>query len=230
MDLAKESLERKRVAVTDYFNRNLYPYTRRYLPRGFKNHFSTIGVNGGNEMIRNFTNDTEDISTEFGKEFAKELLTYMRERLKVYQEETGHLYNLEATPAEGTTYRFAKIDKKMYPDIIQAGSGENVYYTNSTQLPASYTTDPFEALDLQDELQTMYTGGTVLHLYTSEDIKDKDVARNIVKKVAENYRLPYFTITPVFSVCPTHGYIPGEHEYCPHCDDEILNKINCKGE
>ncbi len=228
MDLAKSTLEKKRVFIQEMYNRGLYPYTKRYLP-GFNNHFSTIGVNGINEMIRNFTNDKHDISDGFGSQFACELLDFMRERLKSYQEETGNLYNLEATPAEGTTYRFAKEDKKRYPDILQAGSGKNIYYTNSSQLPVDFTEDPFEALDLQDELQCKYTGGTVLHLYMSERISSPEACRKLVKNVITNYKLPYITVTPVFSVCPKHGYISGEYEFCPYCDEELITKYE-KGE
>ena len=224
MDLAKSTLEKKRKFVQEMYDRGLYPYTKRYLP-GFNNHFSTIGVNGMNEMIRNFTSDRENIATEWGVEFAKEILEFMRERLKKYQEETGNLYNLEATPAEGTTYRFAKEDKKRFPNIIQAGFEDAPYYTNSTQLPADYTDDPFEALELQDELQTLYTGGTVLHLYMSEKLSSPEAAKRLVKKAISNFRLPYISITPVFSVCPKHGYIPGEHEYCPYCDAELLEEM-----
>ena len=227
MDLAKSTLEKKREFVQEMYDRGLYPYTRRYLP-GFNNHFSTIGVNGMNEMIRNFTGDRENIATEKGIEFAKEVLEFMRERLKIYQEETGNLYNLEATPAEGTTYRFAKEDKKRFPDIIQAGFEDAPYYTNSSQLPVDYTDDPFEALELQDELQTMYTGGTVLHLYMSEKLSSPEAAKNLVKKAITNFRLPYISITPVFSVCPKHGYIAGEHEYCPYCDEELLEELENK--
>jgi len=224
MDLAKSTLEKKRKFVQEMYDRGLYPYTKRYLP-GFNNHFSTIGVNGMNEMIRNFTSDRENIATKWGVEFAKEVLEFMRERLKKYQEETGNLYNLEATPAEGTTYRFAKEDKKRFPNIIQAGFEDAPYYTNSSQLPVDYTDDPFEALELQDELQTMYTGGTVLHLYMSEKLSSPEAAKNLVKKAISNFKLPYISITPVFSVCPKHGYIPGEHEYCPYCDEELLEEI-----
>ncbi|MFK5881474.1 MAG: ribonucleoside triphosphate reductase [Sulfurospirillum sp.] len=223
MDLAKSTLEKKRVFVQEMYDRGLYPYTARYLP-GFNNHFSTIGVNGVNEMIRNFTNDKHNISDEFGMKFATELLDFMRQKMLGYQEETGNLYNLEATPAEGTTYRFAKEDKKRYPDIMQAGMGDNIYYTNSSQLPADFTDDPFEALDLQDDLQCEYTGGTVLHLYMKERISSTEACRQMVKNVISNYRMPYLTITPVFSVCEKHGYISGEHEYCPYCDKELIEK------
>lgn len=223
MELAKKSLELKRQTITMHLERGLYPYTKRYLGR-FRSHFSTIGVNGINEMIRNFTNDKEDITTEWGREFAKKLLTHMREKLVAFQEETGNMYNLEATPAEGTTYRFAREDQKRYPDIIQAGTKEAPYYTNSSQLPVGFTDDPFVALDYQDELQTQYTGGTVLHLYMSERISSSEACKNLVRRVLENYRLPYVSITPVYSICPKHGYIPGEHKYCPICDQELLDR------
>jgi ribonucleoside-triphosphate reductase len=207
----------------------LYPYTARYLKQGFRNHFSTIGVNGMNEMIRNFTDDKHDITTDFGIQMAKELLDFMRERMRRFQEETGNLYNLEATPAEGTTYRLAREDKKRYPDIIQAGEGDAVYYTNSSQLPVDFTHDPFEALELQDELQCKYTGGTVLHLYMGERISSPEACRELIKRVLTNYRLPYVTVTPLFSVCDKHGYLSGEHEYCPLCDEELIIKHK-KGE
>ncbi len=222
MDMAKSTLEKKRVFIQDMYDRGLYPYTFRYLP-GFNNHFSTIGINGINEMIRNFTAEKEDISTEEGVKMAGMLLEHMRDRIIGYQEETGNLYNLEATPAEGTTYRFAREDKKRYPEIIQAGSAEQNYYTNSSQLPANYTSDPFEALDLQDDLQCKYTGGTVLHLYMNERLSSADSCRKLIKKVLSSNKLPYITISPLFSVCDTHGYISGEHEYCPKCDEEILH-------
>lgn len=223
MQIAYSTLEKKRVFVQEMFERGLYPYTKRYLS-GFKNHFSTIGVNGMNEMVRNFTHDTQDLSSREGIEFTLKLLEHMRTTMRSFQEESGNLYNLEATPAEGTTYRFAKEDKKRYPQILQAGEGDNVYYTNSSQLPADYTNDPFEALDMQDELQCKYTGGTVLHLYMSERISSVEACRRMVKNVITNHRLPYITITPLFSVCPIHGYLQGEHEYCPKCDDVILSK------
>lgn len=216
MELAKSTLEKKRVFVQQMYDRGLYPYTHRYLPF-FRNHFSTIGVNGMNEMIRNFTDDEFNIADEFGLEFALEILEFMRGKLQKYQEETGNLYNLEATPAEGTTYRLAKEDKRRYPDIIQAGTGENIYYTNSSQLPANYTDDPFEALDLQDDLQCKYTGGTVLHLYMSEKISSAEACKRLIKNVITNYKLPYITVTPVFSVCSEHGYLNGEQEKCPTC-------------
>jgi ribonucleoside-triphosphate reductase len=223
MKLAKSTLEKKRVFVQEMYERGLYPYTARYLP-GFNNHFSTIGVNGVNELIKNFTQGEHDIADDFGTKFARELLEFMRQKMVEFQEETGNLYNLEATPAEGTTYRFAKEDKKRYPDIIQAGMEENIYYTNSSQLPANFTDDPFEALDLQDDLQCAYTGGTVLHLYMRERISSVEACRMMVKNVISNYRMPYLTITPVFSVCQKHGYISGEHEFCPLCDKELLEQ------
>ncbi len=221
MDLAKTSLETKRRCVQEMYDRGLYPYTRRYLPH-FRNHFSTIGVNGMNEMVRNFTGGAFDVTDARGMALCEDILDQMRHRLKTYQEETGHLYNLEATPAEGTTYRFAKEDARRYPGIVQAGLGQNIYYTNSSQLPVGYTEDPFEALDLQDRLQCKYTGGTVLHLYMSERISSGEACKRLVRKVIENYRLPYITITPVFSVCETHGYLSGEQATCPSCGKETL--------
>ena len=223
MDMAKSTLEKKRVFVQDMYERGLYPYTARYLPH-FNNHFSTIGINGMNEMVRNFSYDEFDISDPQGDEMVMEMLSHMRDKMRSYQEETGNLYNLEATPAEGTTYRFAKEDKKRYVDIIQAGNGKNVYYTNSSQLPADYTDDPFEALDMQDEMQCAYTGGTVLHLYMRERISSAEACRKLIKSVISNYRMPYITVTPVFSVCEKHGYISGEHEYCPKCDEELMKE------
>ncbi len=222
MNYAKSTLEKKRVFIQEMYDRGLFPYTKRYLP-GFKNHFSTIGVNGINEMIRNFTSDSYDISSNEGISFTTEILNHIREKMVEYQEETGNLYNLEATPAEGTTYRFAKEDKKRYGDsIIQAGKDENIYYTNSSQIPVDLTNDPFEALELQDDLQCKYTGGTVLHLYMQEQVSSTEACRKLVKNVISNFRLPYITITPLFSVCPKHGYIAGEHEFCPKCDEELM--------
>ncbi|MDD5372609.1 MAG: ribonucleoside triphosphate reductase [Sulfurimonas sp.] len=228
MEHARHTLEKKRVFIQEMYERGLYPYTKRYLP-GFRNHFSTIGVNGINEMIRNFTSDSYDISSKDGIEFATEILNYMRNRMVEFQEESGNLYNLEATPAEGTTYRFAKEDKKRYGDsILQAGMGDNIYYTNSSQIPVDLTNDPFEALSLQDDLQCKYTGGTVLHLYMQEKISSTEACRKLVKNVITNFRLPYITVTPLFSVCPKHGYIAGEHEFCPKCDEELLSEIDIK--
>lgn len=226
-DMAKESLEIKRKVVQRLMDNGLFPYTKRYLGK-LRNHFSTIGVNGINEMIRNFTDDKEDITTEFGHQFAVRFLDHLRERMKGYQEETGSLYNLEATPAEGTTYRFAREDKKRYPDIIQAGTKDRPYYTNSSQLPVGFTADPFEALTRQDDLQTKYTGGTVLHLYMEEQVSSPEVCRNLVRTALTNFRLPYITITPTFSICPKHGYLAGEHEYCPKCDAELIAELESK--
>ena len=223
-DMAKDSLEIKRKVVQRLMDDGLFPYTRRYLGK-LRNHFSTIGVNGINEMIRNFTDDKDDITTEFGHRFALRLLDHLRERMKSYQEETGSLYNLEATPAEGTTYRFAREDRKRYPDIIQAGTPEHPYYTNSSQLPVGYTDDPFEALRCQDDLQIRYTGGTVLHLYMQEQISSPEACRKLVKTALTNFRLPYLTITPTFSICPKHGYLAGEHEFCPVCDEELMAEM-----
>ena len=219
MDMAKVSLEIKRKLIQRLIDQGLFPYTKRYLGT-LRNHFSTIGVNGINEMIRNFTNDEHEIADEWGQAFAVKFLDYIRDRLVKIQEETGHMYNLEATPAEGATTRFAREDKKRFADIIQAGPKENPFYTNSSQLPVGYTDDPFEALELQSTLQTKYTGGTVLHLYMGQRISSAKVCRDIVKRVLTNYRLPYVTITPTFSICPKHGYISGEHKYCPICDEE----------
>ena len=222
--LAKSTLEKKRKTVQELYDRGLYPYTARYL-KHFNNHFSTIGVNGANEMIRNFTDDACDITSPFGKDFAARLLDHIRARMREFQEQSGNLYNLEATPAEGTTYRFAKEDKKRYPKIIQAGFGENIYYTNSTQVPASFSSDPFAALLAQDSLQTKYTGGTVLHLYMKERLSGAAAAKALIRRSLEQFRLPYITLTPVFSVCEKHGYLAGEHEFCPRCDEEILDDL-----
>ncbi len=221
MAISMSTLEKKRVFIQEMYDRGLFPYTKRYLPH-FRNHFSTIGVNGMNEMVRNFTNDNEDITSSFGNDFCVEILDYIRNRMKEFQETTGNLYNLEATPAEGTTYRFAKEDKKRFDKIIQAGQNENIYYTNSSQIPVDFTQDPFEALLMQDELQCKYTGGTVLHLYMNERISSSEACKNFVKTVLSNFKLPYITVTPVFSVCPVHGYLNGEHEYCPKCDELII--------
>ncbi len=225
LELAKSSLEKKRQFIQELYDRGLFPYTKRYLPH-FRNHFSTIGVNGIHELIRNYSSDQLSIADAEGREFALKLLDHLRGKIKQFQEETGNLYNLEATPAEGTTYRFAKEDKKRFNDILQAGYEDHIYYTNSSQLPAHYTDDPFEALSLQDELQCKYTGGTVFHLYMREKISSPEACRNLVRKVLSNFRLPYITVTPVFSICRIHGYLSGEHEYCPKCDASILNEIS----
>lgn len=221
MDLAKESLEIKRKVVENFTEKGLYPYSRHYLDSVKKmrnvywgNHFSTIGLIGMNECLLNFID--KDITAQAGQKFAMEVLDFMRDRLVGYQEETGNLYNLEATPAEGLSRRFAIIDKKRFPDIATAGDKEP-YYTNSSQLPVGFTNDLFEALKLQDNLQTKYTGGTVLHGFIGERINDHEIIKNLLKKIFGQYHLPYFTITPTFSICPNHGYVSGEHFTCPHC-------------
>lgn len=221
LELARNSLEIKRKVIERHIDAGLFPYTKRYLGT-LRNHFSTIGVNGINELIRNFSKDSEDITTDFGHAFACRLLDHVRERMVAFQEQTGHLYNLEATPAEGTTYRFAKEDLKRYPNILQAGTVEKSYYTNSSQLPVGYTDDPFQALEMQEELQTKYTGGTVLHLYLGEQVSNAEACKRLVRRALENFRQPYITITPTFSICPTHGYLSGEHEFCPKCDNALI--------
>ena len=223
LDMGRNGLEIKRKEIQRLMDNGLFPYTRRYLGT-LRNHFSTLGINGVNEMIRNFTDDEHDITTEWGHAFAVRLLDHIRVRIAAYQEETGHLYNLEATPAEGTTYRFAKEDARRYPGIIQAGSADSPYYTNSTQLPVGFTDDAFEALERQDDLQTKYTGGTVLHLYMTEHISSAVACRTLVRRALERFRLPYITVTPTFSICPKHGYLAGEHEFCPVCDEEALSR------
>jgi anaerobic ribonucleoside-triphosphate reductase len=223
LGIARNSLEIKRKVIGRHMDQGLFPYTKRFLGT-LRNHFSTIGVNGINEMIRNFTADAEDITTPRGRALAARFLDRVRERMVAFQEQTGHMYNLEATPAEGTTYRFAREDRKRYPRIIQAGTEDAPYYTNSSQLPAGYTDDPFHALEMQEELQSKYTGGTVLHLYMSEHISSVDACKRLVRRSLTNFRLPYITVTPIFSICPKHGYIPGEHEFCPACDQELIAK------
>ena len=223
LDLARDSLEIKRKVIQGYIDGGLYPYTKRYLGT-LRNHFSTIGVNGVNEMIRNFSGGTEDITTPWGEAFALRWLQHIRARMTEFQEGTGHLFNLEATPAEGTTYRFAKEDRRRYPGILQAGSECQPYYTNSTQLPVGFTSDPFEALARQEPLQCLYTGGTVLHLYLGERLPDAQACRSLVRRALENFRLPYITVTPTFSICPVHGYLSGEHHFCPQCDELALQR------
>lgn len=223
LDLAKQSLEIKRKVIQRHIDQGLFPYTKRYLGT-LRNHFSTIGVNGINEMIRNFTGATDDITTDWGHAFAVRFLDHVRERLVQFQAETDHMYNLEATPAEGTTYRFAKEDKKRFPNILQAGTPKNPYYTNSSQLPVGFTDDPFQALEMQEDLQKKYTGGTVLHLYMNEAISSAEACRDLVRRTLTRFRLPYITITPTFSICPKHGYIPGRHDFCPICDAELIAK------
>ena len=223
LDLGRDVLEKKRVVVQHYIDEGLYPYTRRYLGT-LRNHFSTLGVNGINEMIRNFSHDQHDITTPTGHTLALGLLDHVRTRMTEFQEATGHLYNLEATPAEGTTYRFAREDKKRWPDISQAGTPEQPYYTNSSQLPVGYTDDPFAALEMQEALQSRYTGGTVLHLYMNEAISSAQACKQLVHRALAGFRLPYITITPTFSICPKHGYLSGHHEFCPKCDELLLNE------
>ena len=223
LDLARDSLETKRKVIQGYIDGGLYPYTKRYLGT-LRNHFSTIGVNGVNEMIRNFSGGTENITTPWGEAFALRWLQHIRVRMTEFQEGTGHLFNLEATPAEGTTYRFAKEDRRRYPGILQAGSERQPYYTNSTQLPVGFTSDPFEALARQEPLQRLYTGGTVLHLYLGERLPDAQACRSLVRRALENFRLPYITVTPTFSICPVHGYLSGEHQFCPQCDELALQR------
>ena len=229
MELAMESLEVKRKVIQHHMDAGLYPYTKRYLGT-LRNHFSTIGLNGLHEMLRNFSDDREGLHTADGRKFAVLLLDHVRATLVRFQEETGQLYNLEATPAEGTTYRFAKEDRKRYPDILQAGTVDAPYYTNSSQLPVGFTDDPFEALELQDELQCKYTGGTVLHLYMAERISSTQACKQLVRNALGRFRLPYLTITPTFSICPVHGYLDGEHEFCPKCDEVLLQKQQSCGE
>ena len=247
MDLAKKSLKVKRAALERFTEGGLYPYSRFYLSvikerfgQYWKNHFNTIGLNGVNESCLNLLK--VDITHPEGHKFARQVLDFMRERMMDYQNESNELFNLEATPAEGTAYRFARLDKAKFPEIVVANEAlvkseeAEPYYTNSTQLPVGYTDDIFEALKLQDDLQTRYTGGTVLHGFIGERLPSAESTKALVKKIAENFKLPYFTITPTFSVCPQHGYIEGEHEYCPYCDEEMgyiddaikLEKINKK--
>ncbi len=228
MELAKTSLEIKRKVIEDFTERGLYPYSKVYLDsvkkaRGqyWANHFSTIGIVGMNEACLNFLNTP--IYTTEGKEFALKVLKFMREKIAEFQESTGNLYNLEATPAEGTSYRLARIDKKKFPRIKTQGTQEVPYYTNSVHLPVHYTDDIFEILTHQDDLQVMFTGGTVVHLFVGEEIPDTTMVKELVKAVVTNFRLPYFSITPTFSVCPVHGYIPGKHEFCPypHTEEDL---------
>jgi len=224
--ISKEALEIKRKVLEQLTEQGLYPYSTHYLAGVEKkegtcwgNHFSTIGVVGVNEGCLNLLGD--DIGEERGRCFAIELLNYIRERMLEFQEETGHLYNLEATPAEGTSYRLAKMDKAKYPGIVTAGE-EEPYYTNSSNLPVNYTDDLFAALDHQDEMQSLYTGGTVFHMFLGERIEDSEVCKKLVRKIAQTYKIPYFTISPSFTICSVHGYIPGEHFVCPY--DDVASK------
>ena len=226
VDLAATSLELKRHAIQELMDDGLFPYTKRYLG-SLDSHFSTIGVNGVNEMIRNFSHDALDITDPQGYDMAVRLLDHVRARMVELQERTGNLYNLEATPAEGTTYRFAKEDRKRFPGILQAGTDANPYYTNSSQLPVGFTDDPFEALTRQDELQTKYTGGTVLHLYMSERVSSPAACKALVRRALTRFRLPYLTVTPTFSICPSHGYLDGEQWLCPTCGEatEVWTRV-----
>lgn len=237
MELARESLEIKRKVIEDYTDKNLYPYTKFYLRdikarhgSYWKNHFSTIGLVGMNEACENLT--SKNIGTDEGREFALKVMDYMRNMISNFQKETGNNYNLEATPAEGTTYRLARLDKQKFDAIKCANqheyeNGAKPFYTNSTQLPVNYTDDIFELLDKQDELQTKYTGGTVVHIFAGERVYDTKVVKNLVKKVCENYKLPYFTFSPTFSICPEHGYVAGEHFTCPDCGSacEVFSRV-----
>jgi ribonucleoside-triphosphate reductase len=246
MDLSKESLEIKREIIENLTHSGLHPYSRFYLDdvkktfgEYWKNHFSTIGLIGMNDALLNFLN--KSIGEIEGKRFAEKVLDYMRNKIADFQEETGNIFNLEATPAEGASYRLARIDHERFPEIrtynqevYSNNGGRDVepYYTNSTQLPVGYTSDVFEALDLQDSLQSKYTGGTVLHIFLGENEPSSTAVKKLIRKVAENYSLPYYTITPTFSICPDHGYVAGEHHHCPTCktnskttDCEVYSRV-----
>ena len=226
MDVAARSLKTKRTVITKLLDAGLYPYTKRYLG-SFDNHFSTIGLIGMNEVGLNAKWLQADLTHQETQAFAKDVLNHMRERLSDYQEKYGDLYNLEATPAESTTYRFAKHDKAQFPDIITANENGTPYYTNSSHLPVGYTEDIFSALDVQDELQTLYTSGTVFHAFLGEKLPDWKAAATLVRKIAENYNLPYYTMSPTYSVCADHGYLAGEQHFCPHCgkEAEVYSRI-----
>ena len=216
LEIGRDTLELKRTVIQHHIDAGLFPFTKRYLGT-LDNHFSTLGVNGMNEMVRNFTHDAYDLTDPRGHAMCVRLLDHVRDKMVEFQEATGHLYNLEATPAEGTTYRFAKEDRKRYPGILQAGTESNPYYTNSSQIPVGYTDDPFEAQEMQEELQTKYTGGTVLHLYMNERISSAAACKELVRRSLTAFRTPYITITPTFSICPVHGYLVGEHLTCDKC-------------
>ncbi len=220
LDLASQSLERKRRVIEDRMKSGLYPYAQRYLGT-LRNHFSTVGLNGVNECILNFTSGVDDITTEAGRRFGLEILDHVRLRMVQFQEETGHLYNLEASPAEGTTYRFAREDRKRFPDILQSGTDEAPYYTNSSQLPVGMTEDPFAAMEHQEAFQTRYTGGTVFHLYMGERLSSAAACKELVRRSLTRFRIPYVTVTPTFSICPEHGYLEGEHAECPRCAPRV---------
>ena len=216
LEIGRDTLELKREVIQHHIDAGLFPFTKRWLGT-LDNHFSTLGVNGMNEMVRNFTHDAYDLTDPRGHAMCVRLLDHVRDKMVEFQEATGHLYNLEATPAEGTTYRFAKEDRRRYPGILQAGTETNPYYTNSSQIPVGYTDDPFEAQEMQEELQTKYTGGTVLHLYMNERISSAAACKELVRRSLTAFRTPYITITPTFSICPVHGYLPGEHKTCAKC-------------
>ncbi|MDF2918593.1 MAG: ribonucleoside triphosphate reductase [Microbacterium sp.] len=216
LEIARDSLEAKRTVIGRHLDAGLFPYSRRYLGT-LDNHFSTIGVNGLNEAVRNFSGDADDITTEEGMRFAADLLDHVRARMVEFQEQTGHLYNLEATPAESATYRFARADIARFAGIRHAGTTANPYYTNSSQLPVAFTDDPFLAMELQEGLQQRYTGGTVLHLYMGEAAPTAAACKTLVRRSLERFRIPYITITPTFSICPQHGYLSGDHATCPQC-------------
>ena len=226
MDISARSLKTKRIVITKLLDEGLYPYTKRYLGT-FANHFSTIGLVGMNEAALNANWIGKDMTYESAQEFTKKVLNHMRERLSDYQEEYGDLYNLEATPAESTSYRFAKHDKEQFPDIITANENGTPYYTNSSHLPVGYTSDIFDALDIQDELQTLYTSGTVFHAFLGEKLPDWKAAAALVKKIADNYKLPYYTLSPTYSICKDHGYLSGEQYTCPICGGktEVYSRI-----
>jgi len=226
LEIARDTLEAKRVVIDRHIAGGLFPYTKRYLG-SLDNHFSTIGVNGLNEFVRNFTRDADDITTDSGIALASRLLDYVRARMVEFQETTGHMYNLEASPAEGATYRFAKEDIARYEGILHAGTDANPYYTNSSQLPVGYTDDAFEAMALQESLQGKYTGGTVLHLYMGEAVASARACKALVRRALERFRLPYITITPTFSICPAHGYLSGDLPTCPRCgaDCEVWTRV-----
>ncbi|MGB9856038.1 MAG: ribonucleoside triphosphate reductase, partial [Caldisericum exile] len=231
LEASKEGLEKKRNAVEKFTEMGLYPYSRIYLEsikestgHYWDNHFSTIGIIGMNEALQMLFDRSVHMGTQKGIQFAVDVMLHIREKLKQFQEDTGHLFNLEATPSESTSYSLALKDKKIYPDIVTAGTEENPYYTNSTQLPVDYTDDPFELAELQEPVQRLYTGGTVIHFFLGERLYNPNSAKIFVKKILENFEIPYITITPSFSICPKHGYIAGEHEFCPLCDEELKEK------
>ncbi|MFU2158253.1 ribonucleoside triphosphate reductase [Caldisericum sp. AR60] len=231
LEASKEGLEKKRNAVEKFTEMGLYPYSRIYLEsikestgHYWDNHFSTIGIIGMNEALQMLFDRSVHMGTQKGIQFAVDVMLHIREKLKQFQEDTGHLFNLEATPSESTSYSLAVKDKKIYPDIVTAGTEENPYYTNSTQLPVDYTDDPFELAELQEPVQRLYTGGTVVHFFLGERLYNPNSAKIFVKKILENFEIPYITITPSFSICPKHGYIAGEHEFCPLCDEELKEK------